>query len=899
MNPPGATTFGPADGAGVEVVGVQMPHDYFAFEAWVRWDARFAFPRQYLWSSGPDTGNNIELAVDAAGILQYKIYSPPPEGTAVGEDGWIDTGVPIVDDQWHLLQWLTTATSQDAVGPAVQIWIDGVIQFELVYVAIEAPYADSMIGSRFIGWDGNADTTFGGNYANVVFYNGISQETIEAHWAARLPSPGRLSFRTPVSDPDDPDFEVSTNFMNDSFVFDGGVDGQVVVRDVTAPDGWRFDDPGSVGPEGPQGPPGADGADGQPGADGADGAQGDTGPAGGILNDQWVWNAAATIAALAAGRVGVNHDTPSLATAVWIHKLAGTSAGVDWTVVISDLAAGDKLYIQKKTDGTVYARYTVTGAPTLVNGTTYNIPAVWTAGNSEPANGNDVVVAFQRLEPSPDPLTVSTIRGGTGVTSTLTLKPTSGVGAAGSDILFKTGTDGATEALRIKQDGTLRIGESKWITALGSDAEERNLIRLVSSPANHIELGCGSQYLLTGVDNQALWVDRLYTAGELVVAAAAYFAFNTRSVIRSPSDGVWTLANWNETDFNRIQLGGVSASFPSLKRVGADLAARLADDSANALFRSKSLAIDNNQYIVGRNAANSADINMFKVNATNTIDVGAALNTANITAQVVTGTQMTVTGTGGFSAPAGGFHSIATRGYFDASADGVWKLNIASGASQGRLGLAQLGLTDGITAPTAVSGQALLFVDTADGNLKVRYGGGITRTIAPGAVLLEQKIASASATLDFTAGITSAYDDYLIEIIDIIPVTTAVVFSMQFSLNGGSSWETTSYKHVRNYMSDAGVSGTQIDDTPLVGLAASASNSASGGISGSLRFHDPLAAAPNKVLHGRTMFLHSSGTRYVYEHRLWYLGAAVNAIRFLMSSGNIASGTVRLYGITK
>jgi hypothetical protein len=100
-------------------------------------------------------------------------------------------------------------------------------------------------------------------------------------------------------------------------------------------------------------------------------------------------------------------------------------------------------------------------------------------------------------------------------------------------------------------------------------------------------------------------------------------------------------------------------------------------------------------------------------------------------------------------------------------------------------------------------------------------------------------------------------------------------------------------------MSDAGVSGTQIDDTPLVGLAASASNSASGGISGSLRFHDPLAAAPNKVLHGRTMFLHSSGTRYVYEHRLWYLGAAVNAIRFLMSSGNIASGTVRLYGITK
>lgn len=40
-----------------------------------------------------------------------------------------------------------------------------------------------------------------------------------------------------------------------------------------------------------------------------------------------------------------------------------------------------------------------------------------------------------------------------------------------------------------------------------------------------------------------------------------------------------------------------------------------------------------------------------------------------------------------------------------------------------------LGIRDGITAPAAVSGQAILFVDTADGDLKVIFGDGTTKTI--------------------------------------------------------------------------------------------------------------------------------------------------------------------------
>ena len=39
-------------------------------------------------------------------------------------------------------------------------------------------------------------------------------------------------------------------------------------------------------------------------------------------------------------------------------------------------------------------------------------------------------------------------------------------------------------------------------------------------------------------------------------------------------------------------------------------------------------------------------------------------------------------------------------------------------------------LVDGITAPTAVAGEGQIYIDSADGNLKVRFGDGTISTIA-------------------------------------------------------------------------------------------------------------------------------------------------------------------------
>ena len=55
-------------------------------------------------------------------------------------------------------------------------------------------------------------------------------------------------------------------------------------------------------------------------------------------------------------------------------------------------------------------------------------------------------------------LTAPLLIGGTTTTSTLILRSTSGVGAAGADIIFQTGNNGATEVMRILNNGNIGLG---------------------------------------------------------------------------------------------------------------------------------------------------------------------------------------------------------------------------------------------------------------------------------------------------------------------------------------------------------------------------------------------------------------------------------------------------------
>lgn len=65
----------------------------------------------------------------------------------------------------------------------------------------------------------------------------------------------------------------------------------------------------------------------------------------------------------------------------------------------------------------------------------------------------------------------------------------------------------------------------------------------------------------------------------LSTVGGGYVNWSGRSVMRSPVDGQVTLLDSTETTFTRLNFGGTTASFPTLKRNGVGIDVRLADDS--------------------------------------------------------------------------------------------------------------------------------------------------------------------------------------------------------------------------------------------------------------------------------------------------------------------------------
>jgi hypothetical protein len=169
--------------------------------------------------------------------------------------------------------------------------------------------------------------------------------------------------------------------------------------------------------------------------------------------------------------------------------------------------------------------------------------------------------------------------------------------------------------------------------------------------------------------------------------------------------------------------------------------------------------------------------------------------------------------------------------------------------------------------------------------------------------LLSSQTAAASATLDFTSVITALYDEYLIEFLDILPATNAANFIMRCSTDNGVSYDAgANYAYAIGYASTASASGGAGNAATTSGLLSGplSNTAARGGTSGFLRLFNPASATAHKHFVGEFAVAHSDTNRYVYKDGVWYLSTtAVNALRFLMDSGNIASGTIRIYGIGK
>jgi hypothetical protein len=173
---------------------------------------------------------------------------------------------------------------------------------------------------------------------------------------------------------------------------------------------------------------------------------------------------------------------------------------------------------------------------------------------------------------------------------------------------------------------------------------------------------------------------------------------------------------------------------------------------------------------------------------------------------------------------------------------------------------------------------------------------------AGGLVLLEQHAASTSATLDFTTAITSTYDEYVIEIVNLICATNSVGLLVRMSTDGGSTYDSGanySYTLFSNTSSGTGTTGANGQTAiNLIGWG-NVSNASNRSINGSVRLYAPGGALYKQV--GGHIFYWDSGNLRVsgMTSGLYEVTTAVNAFRILASSGNLTSGTIRCYGVAK
>ena len=161
-----------------------------------------------------------------------------------------------------------------------------------------------------------------------------------------------------------------------------------------------------------------------------------------------------------------------------------------------------------------------------------------------------------------------------------------------------------------------------------------------------------------------------------------------------------------------------------------------------------------------------------------------------------------------------------------------------------------------------------------------------------GITFLASATASASATVEFTSLIDSTYNMYLIVWEDVKPATDNVDFHFRTSSDGGVSFDSgaSDYSYYLETSGTLGATFIKLSSGSRLG------NDTNEKADGFMFLMNP-SAASYTTLHSQCMYLGVT-TNFIKAQVSGIRNSAadVDAIQFLMSSGNIASGTFKLYG---
>ena len=175
-------------------------------------------------------------------------------------------------------------------------------------------------------------------------------------------------------------------------------------------------------------------------------------------------------------------------------------------------------------------------------------------------------------------------------------------------------------------------------------------------------------------------------------------------------------------------------------------------------------------------------------------------------------------------------------------------------------------------------------------------------------VLLSTQTASSSATISFTTGLDSTYDEYIFKFINIHPSVDDGRFEFNLSTDSGSNYnvtKTTTYFYSYHTEGDT-VAALEYDTAGDLAQSTGfqriqfVGNDNDQNLSGTLSLFNPSSTTYVKhfLLTANTTSANDTSNN-VFSAGYGNTTSAVNAVRFQFSSGNIDDGIIKLYGVKK
>ena len=168
--------------------------------------------------------------------------------------------------------------------------------------------------------------------------------------------------------------------------------------------------------------------------------------------------------------------------------------------------------------------------------------------------------------------------------------------------------------------------------------------------------------------------------------------------------------------------------------------------------------------------------------------------------------------------------------------------------------------------------------------------------------LITTTTASSSANVLFT-GLSSAYRNYMVVVSSAIPATNGALLECQLSINGGTSYVTQNWYAAHWYAGVSSVVGSGGSNDFVKLTETTSSTTTNGGVSGVIMLFNPSNTAGGKIVRSEMAGYYTGGTPTnsgfsISSGSYLDFGNAVNAVNFLFDTGNIASGSFKLYGIS-